>query len=99
MVEGKEAYKLRVTSSSGDVRNVWVDAKTYLDVKVDGSRRMDGKMRPVYTYFRDYRSVDGLMIPHVLETTVEGVPGSEKIRVDRVVLNPTLPDDRFIQPG
>ena len=97
-VEGRDAYKLKVTLDDGQVRHVWVDAKTWLDVKVDGSRRMDGKPRPVWTYLRDYRPVDGLMIPHVLETTAEGVKGSEKILVEKVTVNPPLADSRFARP-
>jgi hypothetical protein len=97
-VEGRDAFKLRVTSADGMVRHVWVDRQTYLDVKVDGTRRLDGKPRPVWTYFRDYRPVDGLMIPHLLETTVEGVPGSQRIMVERVALNPRLDDARFAKP-
>ena len=97
-VEGRDAFKLKVTSAEGQVRHVWVDKQTYLDVKVDGTRRLDGKPRPVWTYLRDYRPVNGLMIPHVLETTVEGVPGSEKILVERVALNPRLDDARFAKP-
>jgi len=97
-VEGRDAYRLKVTLDDGQVRHVWVDAKTWLDVKIDGSRRMDGKPRPVWTYLRDYRPVDGLMIPHVLETTVEGVKGSEKILVEKVAVNPPLADSRFARP-
>ncbi len=97
-VEGRDAYKLKVTLDDGQVRHVWVDASTWLDVKVDGSRRMDGKPRTVWTTLRDYRPVDGLMIPHVLETTVDGVRGSEKILVEKVTVNPPLADSRFARP-
>ncbi|HET8725562.1 MAG TPA: hypothetical protein VFM53_15290 [Anaeromyxobacteraceae bacterium] len=97
-VEGRDAYKLHVTLPSGDVRNVWVDAQTFLEVRIDGSRRMDGKPRPVFTYFRDYRAVDGLVIPHELETAVEGVRGSEKIRIEHVAVNPPLDESRFGRP-
>ena len=32
--------------------------------KIEGvPRRMDGKMRPVEIYYRDYESVNGLMLP------------------------------------
>jgi hypothetical protein len=94
-VDGRDAYRLEITSASGQVRRVWVDTETYLDVKVDGTRKLDGKLRPVFTSFRDYRAVGGLMIPHVLETAVEGVPGTEKITVERVSLNAKLDDARF----
>ncbi|BDG02336.1 LolA-like protein [Anaeromyxobacter oryzae] len=98
-VDGRDAYRLKVTAGDGQVRHVWVDAQTFLDVKVEGTRRVDGRPRSVWTSFRDYRTVAGLLIPHVLETAVEGVKGSEKIVLDRVVLNPRLDDARFTNPG
>ena len=97
-VEGRDAYRLKVTLATGQTRTVWVDAQTYLEVKVDGSRRLDGKPRQVFTTFRDYKPVDGLMVPHTLETTVEGVVGSEKILVNRVSLNTEVADARFSKP-
>ena len=97
-LEGRDNYKLKVTTADGQVRHVWVDAETFLETRVEGSRRLDGKIRPVWTTFRDYRSVDGLMIPHVLETTVDGTNGAEQIRVERVVVNPKLGDARFAKP-
>lgn len=97
-VEGRDTYKLKVTTPSGQIRQVWIDAKTFLDARVDGTRLMDGKPRQVYTYYRDYKSVDGLMIPHTLETVVEGVNGSEKILVDHVSLNTEVADARFSKP-
>lgn len=97
-VEGREAHKLKVTLKNGQVRNVWVDAQTFLDVKIDGTRRMDGTPRTVWTYYRDYRAVDGLMIPHLLETTVENIKGSEKIMIELVSLNPELNDQLFAKP-
>ncbi len=99
-VEGRDAYRLKVTMKDGQVRRLWVDAQTFLDVKTDGSRRMDGKMHVVDTYFRDYRPVDGLMMPFSYETSVEGVKGNrpEKIIVESVVVNPRLDDALFTKP-
>ncbi|MCU1280185.1 MAG: putative signal peptide protein, partial [bacterium] len=94
-VEGRDAYNIKVTMKDGQVRHVWVDTQSFLEVRIDGTRRFDGKPRPVWTYFRNYKKVDGVMIPHVMETIVDGVPGSEKIVVDRVVINPPLADTRF----
>jgi len=49
---------------SGSVKKttLWIDRKTFMEVKIDGTpRRMDGKMRPVAIYLREYKSVQGLM--------------------------------------
>lgn len=97
-VEGRDTFKLKVTTGSGQVRQVWIDANTFLEARIDGTRQMDGKPRQVFTYYRDYKSVDGLMIPHTLETIVEGVNGSEKILVDKVSLNTEVADARFSKP-
>lgn len=97
-VNGREAFKLLVTTAPGQSRTVLVDASTFLELRIDGTRRLDGKLHAVHTFLRDYKSVDGLMIPHTLETTVDGVAGSETIFVERVALNPEVADARFDRP-
>jgi hypothetical protein len=98
-VEGHDAYQLKLTTRSGTVQHVWIDAASFLDVKVEGiPRRMDGKMHNVYIYQRDFRSVQGLMIPFVLETAVEGYPGTHKMLIEKALVNAKLDDSRFVKP-
>lgn len=98
-VEGRDAYKLKLTMKDGQVRHLWVDSQTFLEVKIEGvPRRMDGKMHSVEIYYRDYRSVNGLMIPYVLETTVQGVKQSHKMTIESVLVNPKLDDSLFTAP-
>ena len=95
-VEGHPAYKLKVTRKDGTVRNVWVDGGSFLDLKVDGEpRKLDGKPHAVAVYLRDYKRDQGLMIPHLQETVVNGVKKTEKITIDSVAVNPPLDDARF----
>ena len=69
-------------------------------------RRLDGTDHAVEVYYRDYRSVDGLQIPFVLETRVLPVGTNglglrdtpvppERIVLDQVVVNPKLEDKLF----
>ena len=98
-VSDRNAYKLKVTDKGGNARHVWVDAESFLEIKIEGSpRRLDGKYRPVAVYFRDYKSTDGLMMPYLLETEVEGVKERERIQIEKIVLNPKLDDTRFAMP-
>ena len=95
-VDGHAAYKLKVTRKDGQVRYVWVDASSFLDVKIDGEpRKLDGRPHAVAIYLKDYKRDQGLMIPHLQETVVQGVNGSEKITIETVVVNPKLDDTRF----
>ena len=98
-VEGHDAYKLKLTTRTGTVQHIWIDAHSFLDVKVEGiPRRMDGKMRSVWVYQRDFRSVHGLMIPFVVETIVDGYPQTHKIVLDKVAVNPKLDAAAFAKP-
>lgn len=98
-VEGRSAYNLTVNDKNGYTRHVWVDAETFLEIKVEGTpRRLDGKYHPVSTYLRDYRSVNGLMMPFLLETSVEGVRDNEKIEIETIVSNPKLDETKFAMP-
>jgi outer membrane lipoprotein-sorting protein len=99
-VENQDAYKLKVTLKGGQVQHVWLDAATFLDVKVEGTpRRMDGKMRPVSIYLRDYRSVNGLKVPYVIETAVEGNKDTHKMFIESVAVNQKLDDALFAKPN
>jgi hypothetical protein len=98
LVEGQSTYKLKLTLKSGDVRHVWIDATTFLEARIDGTRRIDGKQKTMMTYFRNYKRTNGLILPHLLETRVDGVRDSERIIVERVALNPSIDDSRFSKP-
>jgi len=110
-VEDRDTYKLKLTLKSGDVTHVWVDAKTFLEAKVEGEpRRLDGTYHPVEVYYRDYRNVNGLEIPFVLETRVLPVAKTalgirdtpvppEKALLEKVVINPKFDAARFSKPA
>jgi outer membrane lipoprotein-sorting protein len=99
-VEGNGAYRLKVTLKDGTVQHVWIDQKSFLDVKVEGApRRMDGKMRTVWITQRDFRSVEGLKVPFVLETAVDGYRDTHKMVLEKVTLNPKLDDALFTKSG
>ncbi len=98
-VEGRPAYELKLTHRNGEVQHVWIDAKSFLDVKIEGTpRRMDGKMRTVWVTQRDFRRVQGLRMPFSLETAVDGYPDTHKTTIDKVTLNPRLDDASFTKP-
>lgn len=112
-VEDRDTYRLKLTMKDGHSIHVWIDAKTFLEAKIEGApRRLDGLEHPVEVYFRDYRAVDGLQIPFVLETKVLPIvnPGAkgkvptaspypvEKIVIDKVEVNPKLEASLFNKP-
>lgn len=98
-VEKHDAYKLKLTMKDGEIRHLWVDAKTFLELKIDGQpRKMNGKLHHVAVYYRDYHSEHGLTVPHVFETAVDGVKQSYKMHIDTVSVNQKLDDKLFEKP-
>lgn len=99
VVEDREAFKLEVNLSTGAVRHLYLDAETFLEVKVDGTRQIRGEEKTLETFFRDYKRVGGLLVPHTLETRLDGAPSSQSLLVDAVELNPKLADGLFAPPA
>jgi outer membrane lipoprotein-sorting protein len=109
-VEDRDTYKVKLTMKSHEAIHVWIDAQTFLEAKIEGQpRRLDGADHPVEVYFRDYRLVNGLQIPFVLETRVLQVAKTslglkdppvppERVIIDKVVVNPKLDESRFAKP-
>ena len=106
-VEGRDTYRLKITEKTGHTRHVWVDAKTFLEAKIEGEpRRLDGTEHPVEVYYRDYRTVDGLLFPFLLETRVLSVGKNslgmrdtpvppETMVIEKVVVNPKMEEKLF----
>lgn len=99
-VDGHAAYKLKLTLKDGTIQHIWIDARSFLDVKMEGTpRRMDGRMHTVWIYQRDFRAVQGLMIPFEIETAVDGYRETHKMVIEKAMVNPSLADSHFGKPG
>ncbi len=98
-VEGHKTYKLLLTMKDGDKRHLWIDAKTFLERKIDGQRRkLDGKLRYVAVFYRDYHNDNGLKMPHIFETVVNGGKIPHKIHIEHVAINSAMDDGLFGKP-
>jgi hypothetical protein len=97
-VHDRPAYKLSLKMKSGVIRHVWVDSKTFLDVKLDGERQIGDRVWPVETLFDDFRKVGSVQVPYQFETAVGGVHTMESVKLIKVVLNAPLEDSLFTLP-
>ena len=108
-VEDRDTYNLKLTMKNGESIHVWIDAQTFLEAKIQGQpRRLDGIYHPVEVYYRDFRPVSGLQVPFLMETKVlpmaqagkgrEPSISTEKIIIEKVVVNPKLDETLFSKP-
>ena len=98
-VEGADAYKLKVTLKNGDVRTIYLDAETYLEIKVESKRTVRGTEVEGESYLSDYKEVEGLMIAHVMEQGQKGSPMRQKLVIEKVEINPDIQDAVFAMPA
>lgn len=97
-LEGTPVYKLKLTEKSGDVTTIYLDADSYLELKEESTKMMRGQPTDLETTFGDYRKIDGVTMPFVIETKPKGAPQKQTITVDKVEVNADIPASRFDMP-
>lgn len=98
-VEGADAYKLKVTLKNGNVRYLYLDAETYLQVKAESKRTIRGTEMESESLMSDFKEVDGMMVPFAIDAGAKGSPQRQKIVIEKVEFNPTLSDTLFAMPA
>jgi tetratricopeptide (TPR) repeat protein len=59
----REVYVLDLQPAAGAVERLYLDAKTYLPVRLNTARKLGAITAPVEIYFDDWQAVDGLQYP------------------------------------
>jgi outer membrane lipoprotein-sorting protein len=97
-VEGTDCYKIKLTLSNGDVRYYYIDADSFLELKVETERDIRGSIQYGEILYGDYEQVNGIYYPFAIETGMKGDPTRDKITVDKVEVNVPVPDSVFSMP-
>lgn len=98
-LEGTPAYKLKLTRKNGDVSYLYLDAESYLLVKIDGKTKIQGQDLESQTTLGDYKSVDGVLYPHSIESQVKSMPGKAVVTFSKIEVNPAFEDAHFAMPA
>jgi len=98
-VQGKSAHKLKLTSKRGDTSFFFFDAASGVLLKWEGTRSIGGKEVPWETYFRDFRRVEGLLYPFLIESDAPGSDQTQKILADKIEINVPIEASRFEKPA
>jgi hypothetical protein len=96
-VGGRDAYRLRITQTGGDVSYYDVDATSYLPIHWEGSRRLSGKQVVFESDFNDYREAGGVKYPFEIVSSMKGSTQKQKITFAKVEINPPIEDARFAE--
>jgi len=97
-VEGTDAFKLKVTLASGDVRYYYMDSDYYVPIKIEMKRMIRGAEQEFETSLGDYKEVAGWYLPYSMESNVKGSDNKQKITFEKIEANVAIDDQRFAKP-
>jgi hypothetical protein len=102
MVEGRDAYNLKVTLNDGDVRNFYLDADSFLYIKSSGKASVQGIEVEFENTLGDFKEVQGVLFPFSIAehtVTAAGQQARLKTTFEEIELNVPLDDSVFRMPA
>ena len=99
-VEGSPAYKLKVTTKYGNESIDYLDADSYLVIKTEGKRKIQGQEMETESVIGDYKEVNGVMYPHSMQSHRKGAPEGQgqSITVEKYEINAKVDNAVFKMP-
>lgn len=97
--DGTLAYKLKITQKDGDEFVYLLDPDTYLEIKVDETRRIRGAQQTTETELGDYEKVAGVYFPMSIENWNQGQSNQRsRTSIVKATANPTYDPAIFREP-
>ena len=101
VVDGDDAFKLKVTLKNGDVMYYFLDPDTYLEIRRVTQEFIRGSVRETDELLGSYKQVAGVYYPYSVELSTKGGGGPEHARItfDTIEANQPIPDSYFKMPA
>ncbi len=97
--QGRLCYVIREILPDSSKTDMYVDTVSFLQLLQKTIVRMpESKDLLLETYFKDYRNVNGLMIPYIMEKTNNGVLQTKMI-IEKAEVNIPIDDSVFNPPA
>jgi hypothetical protein len=96
-VEGKEMYRIKLTTKDGNTNDYFIDAATNLVSKVKSKVSAQGQTVDVEQVMSDYKTIDGITMAMKIESKTP--MGNAVILMEEVKINEPIDDSIFKQPA
>lgn len=97
-VEGTDVYKLKLTQKNGDIRYYYMDADSYVPIKIEIKRFVRGSEREYEQTLGDYKQVNGVYFPFSYATGSKGDPQPATVSMETIEANVAMDDSEFRKP-
>ncbi len=97
-MEGTDCYKIKLTKKDNVEETYYLDATTYLVLKVTMKHKMKEKDMTADVLFSNYKKIDGLMFAFTMDEREAGAAQGQVINFDSIEVNPKLDKNFFKMP-
>ena len=95
--EGSEVIILEVIRKNGNKKTYYIDADSYLPIKVSSKIQMQGSEVQMEAFMSNYKEVNGMVVAHYVENRMNGDVMST-ITIETVEFDADIPTDKFVKP-
>lgn len=95
--DGKDVFNVKVSKPEG-VTNYYLDAGTYQMVASKSNVTVQGQAVEGSAKYSDYKEVNGLTLPHTIEITGGGMPGTATAKITKLSFNGKVDPAIFAMP-
>jgi hypothetical protein len=97
-VNGKDAFNLKVTNKNGYVKNIYLDATTFLEIKTKATINQAGQEFVQEAFLSNYKEVEGIKFAFSQEMT-SPMGGTMTMTCNKIVLNSPVDTAIFKKPS
>jgi outer membrane lipoprotein-sorting protein len=98
-LDGKPVYRLKLTNKNGDVRSYLLDASSFLTLKWEGIRKIEGRELPWESSLADYREIQGMKFPFKIEQGSPGTEFKQGLTIEKIETDPKIDESHFAKPA
>lgn len=95
-LDGVEVFVLKVTRPNRRTETWYLDANTYLEVKCESNWVDFAYRSPAESYFDDFRTVEGVVIPFFIERTFS--QRDRILQIEEVIFNVPVDENLLMMP-
>ena len=97
-LQGKSAYRIKLTNKNGNIRFYLFDATSFLPAKWEETRVVEGKETPWESFFSDYREVNGVKYAFQIDSDSPGTDLKQTVVAEKIEINVQIDETRFAKP-
>jgi hypothetical protein len=100
VVDGDDAFRLKVTLKDGDIIYYYLDPDTYLEIRKETQEFVRGSVRESASNLGSYKPIAGVMVPFSIASGPKNDPTSwQTMSIEKIEANVALDGSEFAVPA